>query len=133
MSLPRSRCKLIYVSGRCGRRRRRLFLGVGPERLECIMTGLLEELVEEGVVKGEALALDATFIKAWSRRNPADDSHGLSARGCGFCVLWLVYGVGWCFWGCFGFYPPKIGWINLYIHTNKCTDKVSIVTPAPSF
>ena len=51
---------------------------VGPERLEDIMASLLEELVEEGVVKGENLALDATFIKAWSRRDPTDDSHGLS-------------------------------------------------------
>ena len=42
------------------------------------MNNLLEELVEGGIVKGEALALDATFIKAWSRRDPADDSHGLS-------------------------------------------------------
>jgi transposase len=51
---------------------------VGPERLEGIMNNLLEELVEGGLVKGERLALDATFIKAWSRRDPADDSHGLS-------------------------------------------------------
>jgi IS5 family transposase len=51
---------------------------VGPERLEDIMASLLEELVEGGIVKGETLVLDATFIKAWSRRDPADDSHGLS-------------------------------------------------------
>jgi len=51
---------------------------VGPERLEEIMRTLLEELVEGGIVKGETLALDATFIKAWSRRDPADDSHGFS-------------------------------------------------------
>jgi len=51
---------------------------VGPERLEAVMNRLLEELVEGGLVKGERLALDATFIKAWSRRDPADDSHGLS-------------------------------------------------------
>ena len=51
---------------------------VGPERLECIMASLLEELVEGDIIKGETLALDATFIKAWSRRDPADDSHGLS-------------------------------------------------------
>ena len=50
----------------------------GPERLEGIMNSLLDELVEGGLVKGERLALDATFIKAWSRRDPADDSHGLS-------------------------------------------------------
>jgi len=51
---------------------------VGPERLEGIMNSLLEELVEGGLVKGERLAMDATFIKAWSRRDPADDSQGLS-------------------------------------------------------
>jgi len=42
------------------------------------MRSLLEELVEGGVVKGDTLALDAAFIKVWSRRDPADDSHGLS-------------------------------------------------------
>ncbi|HUS78574.1 MAG TPA: transposase [Patescibacteria group bacterium] len=51
---------------------------IGPERLEDIMASLLEELVEGGIVKGEALVLDATFIKAWSRRDPGDDSHGFS-------------------------------------------------------
>ena len=51
---------------------------VRPERLEAVMNSLLEELVEGGIVKGETLALDATFIKAWSRRDPADDSRGLS-------------------------------------------------------
>ena len=51
---------------------------VGPERLEDIMNSLLEELSEGDIIKGETLALDATFIKAWSRRDPRDDSHGLS-------------------------------------------------------
>src|SRR4030042_5244862 len=51
---------------------------VGPERRKEVMTGLLEELVEGDVIKGETIALDATFIKAWSRRDPADDSRGLS-------------------------------------------------------
>jgi hypothetical protein len=40
------------------------------------MNSLIEELVEAGTVKGETLALDATFIKAWSRRDPTDDSKG---------------------------------------------------------
>ncbi|MCX6656689.1 MAG: hypothetical protein NTY03_16455 [Candidatus Bathyarchaeota archaeon] len=44
------------------------------------MNRLLDELVEGGLVKGERLALDATFLKAWSRRDPTDDSHG--ARAC---------------------------------------------------
>jgi transposase len=51
---------------------------IGPERLEGIMNSLLEELAEGGLVKGEMLAMDATFIEAWSRRDPADDSRGLS-------------------------------------------------------
>ncbi|MBE0633701.1 transposase, partial [Candidatus Bathyarchaeota archaeon] len=51
---------------------------VGPERLEAVMNSLLEELVEGELIKGETLAMDATFIEAWSRRDPADDSHGLS-------------------------------------------------------
>jgi len=51
---------------------------VGPERLENIMNSLIRELVEGEIIKGETLALDATFIKAWSRRDPEDDSHGYS-------------------------------------------------------
>ena len=51
---------------------------VGPERLEDIMNSLLEELVEGGIIKGETRAMDATFIKAWSKRDPVDDSHGYS-------------------------------------------------------
>ncbi|NIR16189.1 MAG: transposase [Desulfobacterales bacterium] len=51
---------------------------VGPERLEEIMGNLIEELVMGEVIKAESVALDATFIKAWSRRDPADDSRGFS-------------------------------------------------------
>jgi transposase len=51
---------------------------VGPERLEEIMSGLLEELLESDLIKGESVALDATFIKAWSRRDTEDDSYGYS-------------------------------------------------------
>ncbi len=51
---------------------------VGPERLTGIMNTLIKELVEGDIIKGETLALDATFIKAWSRRDPTDDSHGYS-------------------------------------------------------
>jgi len=51
---------------------------VGPERLEDIMNTLINELLECGIIKGKTLALDATFIKAWSRRDPTDDSHGYS-------------------------------------------------------
>ena len=42
------------------------------------MNGLIFELMELGEIKGECVALDATFIKAWSKRDPVDDSHGYS-------------------------------------------------------
>lgn len=42
---------------------------VGPERLSRIIDQAVEVLVMKRRVKGEALALDSTFIKAYSRRN----------------------------------------------------------------
>jgi IS5 family transposase len=51
---------------------------VGPERLEELVSGLVLELVEGGLIDGEDLAMDATFFKAWSRRDPDDSSVGLS-------------------------------------------------------
>ena len=51
---------------------------VGPERLERIIAGLVEELIEGGIVRGETVAMDATFIKAWSIRHPGDSRKGYS-------------------------------------------------------
>jgi IS5 family transposase len=42
---------------------------VGPERLSRIVDQAVEMLVKNGRIKGEALALDSTFIKVYSRRN----------------------------------------------------------------
>jgi len=42
---------------------------VGPERLTRIVDHAVKTLVEKGRIKGEALAMDSTFIKAYSRRN----------------------------------------------------------------
>jgi transposase len=42
---------------------------VGPERLMRIVDQAVELLVRKGRIKGEALALDSTFIKACSRRS----------------------------------------------------------------
>ena len=42
---------------------------VGPERLSRVVDHAVEVLVKKGRIKGEALALDSTFIKAYSRRN----------------------------------------------------------------
>ena len=50
---------------------------VGPERLERIMSSFLRQLDEMGVLTGEAVALDAVFIKAYSRRDPEDNRRGL--------------------------------------------------------
>jgi transposase len=49
---------------------------VGPERLERVVNRMIEKLIEGGVVKGEIMVLDATFIKAYSKRDPHDDSRG---------------------------------------------------------
>ena len=42
---------------------------VGPERLTRIVNEAVEVLVRKGRIKGETIALDSTFIKAYSRRN----------------------------------------------------------------
>ena len=42
---------------------------VGPERLARIVDQAVGVLVKKGRIKGETLALDSTFIKAYSRRN----------------------------------------------------------------
>lgn len=51
---------------------------VGPERLEGIMDGLVKELVDGGVIDGETVAIDATFIEAYSRRDLQDNRRGYS-------------------------------------------------------
>jgi len=53
---------------------------VGTERLEEIMETVVGKLRDAGVVKGEIVACDATFIKAYSKRDPEDDSRGYSDR-----------------------------------------------------
>jgi IS5 family transposase len=42
---------------------------VGPQRLSRVIDQTVEVLVKKGRIKGEALALDSTFIKAYSRRS----------------------------------------------------------------
>ncbi len=42
---------------------------VGPERLSRVVDHAVEVLVKKERIKGEAIALDSTFIKAYSRRN----------------------------------------------------------------
>jgi transposase len=51
---------------------------VGPERLERIMETIVGRLRDAGVVKGDIVVCDATFIKAYSKRDPKDDSRGYS-------------------------------------------------------
>lgn len=51
---------------------------VGARRLQRIMNKLLEELFKGGLISGETVVLDATFVKAYSRRDPHDNSRGKS-------------------------------------------------------
>jgi len=51
---------------------------VGPERLETIIAGLVEELIEGGIIQGKTVAMDASFIKAYSKRDSHDNRRGAS-------------------------------------------------------
>lgn len=51
---------------------------VGPERLEKIMNRIIDELVEGRVIGGETVVMDATFIKAYSKRDSHDNRRGSS-------------------------------------------------------
>ncbi len=51
---------------------------VGPERLETIIAVLVEELIEGGIIQGKTVAMDATFIKAYSKRDSHDNRRGAS-------------------------------------------------------
>ena len=51
---------------------------VGIRRLQRIMNKLVKELFKGGLIGGETVVLDATFVKAYSRRDPHDNSRGKS-------------------------------------------------------
>jgi len=51
---------------------------IGPEALEEIMAHCLKHLDRIGVLDARTVALDAAFIKAYSRRDPNDSRRGLS-------------------------------------------------------
>ena len=51
---------------------------ISSEKLERIMETIVGKLRDAGVIKGEIVACDATFIKAYSKRGPRDDSKGCS-------------------------------------------------------
>jgi hypothetical protein len=74
------------------------------------MKHLVEQLEKKGLLSGETLALDAAFIKAYSRRDPQNNSRGLSDSEAGLrkqvlcritlffdgshIVLWVLSKVG---------------------------------------
>jgi transposase len=51
---------------------------VGTRRLQKIMNKVLKELLKGGLISGETTVLDATFVKAYSRRDQHDNSRGKS-------------------------------------------------------
>jgi transposase len=51
---------------------------VGAGRLRRIMNRLVKELLKSGLMSGETVVLDATFVKAYSRRDPHDNKRGKS-------------------------------------------------------
>ena len=51
---------------------------VGVQRLESIMNSLIDELIKKRVISGRKVVFDATFIKAYSKRDLHDNSKGSS-------------------------------------------------------
>jgi transposase len=51
---------------------------VGSRRLQRIMNKLVKKLLKGGVMSGETVVLDATFVKAYGRRDPHDNKRGKS-------------------------------------------------------
>jgi hypothetical protein len=49
---------------------------VGTKRPRRIMNKLLNELLRSGLISGETVVLDATFVKAYSRRDSHDNTCG---------------------------------------------------------
>jgi IS5 family transposase len=51
---------------------------IGTKRLERIMRRIIRKLSKAGVIDGETVVMDATFIKAYSKRDSHDNSQGSS-------------------------------------------------------
>jgi IS5 family transposase len=51
---------------------------IGTKRLERIMRKIIRKLSKAGVIDGKTVVMDATFIKAHSKRDPHDNSQGSS-------------------------------------------------------
>ena len=51
---------------------------IGPEAFQLVMARCVKQLDRIGVLDARTVALDATFIEAYSRRDPNDSRHGLS-------------------------------------------------------
>jgi len=49
---------------------------IGIERLERIMNSLIDELLKGGLIIGKTIVMDATFIKAYSKRDPHENRRG---------------------------------------------------------
>lgn len=49
---------------------------IGVDRLEKIMNTLVDELLKGKLIVGKTVVLDATFIKAYSKRDPHENSRG---------------------------------------------------------
>jgi len=51
---------------------------IGTKRLERIMNRMIRRLLKAGVIDGETVVMDATFIKAYSKRDLHENSRGSS-------------------------------------------------------
>ncbi len=67
----------------------------GPERLETIIAGLMEEFIKGGIIRGKTGAMDATFIKAYSKRDFRDNRRGASDPDVLVGMDGSSYGIGY--------------------------------------
>jgi IS5 family transposase len=51
---------------------------IGTKRLERIMNKIIRKLLKGGLISGKTVVMDATFIKAYSKRDPHENSRGSS-------------------------------------------------------
>ena len=68
---------------------------IGVERLEKIMNTMVNELVKGKLIVGKAVVLDATFVKAYSKRDPHENSRGGSDPDARVGRNGKTYGLGY--------------------------------------
>ena len=95
---------------------------LGVKRLEEIMHTMLDELIDNKVVSGKKVVFDATFIKAYSKRDLHDNSRGGSDPEARVGRNGKTYELGG---------PEVLTWENMVKRVAEGAGKNKIVLPMP--